>query len=142
MGEAEGVRFGPVLAGARMAGNAARARNTKERKPWYPSIGRKGRDAGRAVPSARTDDAERHLKGNAGYPHTELLRRSERFIVHRADVCAFGDEKLYSHSLNAKTGLKGFLVRPRRVARCLHKAAAEPRSEEGVLTLPAPACVW
>ncbi len=35
---------------------------SKERKSWYPSIGRKGRDAGRAVPSARVDDAERHLK--------------------------------------------------------------------------------
>ncbi len=35
---------------------------SKERKPWYPSIGRKGRDAGRAVPSARADDAEQSLE--------------------------------------------------------------------------------
>ncbi len=41
---------------------------SKERKPWYPRIGREGRDAGRAVPSARADDAERHLKRLFGLP--------------------------------------------------------------------------
>ncbi len=35
---------------------------SKERKPWYPRIGREGRDAVRPVPNATAEDAERHLK--------------------------------------------------------------------------------
>ncbi len=41
---------------------------SKERKPWYPSIGRKGRDAGRAVPCARVEDADSRLERLLGLP--------------------------------------------------------------------------
>ncbi len=43
----------------------------KERKPWYPRIGREGRDAVRPVPSARADDAEKHLEQLLGLPPRE-----------------------------------------------------------------------
>ncbi len=40
----------------------------KERTPWYPSIGRKGRDTGRDAIGATAEEAQTHLRKLLGMP--------------------------------------------------------------------------